>query len=1819
MTMDIISGYEINEELYKSLNSLVYRGRRKVDDQPVILKMLNRAYPSPEKIAWFKREYAILQSLNPAVKPTVNGKAAAATAEASAPAGVIEAYSLETDQHRWVMTLEDFGGESLTRLGQAGKLTLTEFLKLAIHIVDILGQVHQQHIMHKDINPSNIVLNPMTGQVKLIDFGISTALSREKPILRNPNVLEGTLAYISPEQTGRMNRAMDYRTDFYSLGVTFYELLTGQLPFPTGDAMEIVHAHLAREALPPQVRNVDVPPVLSDIVMKLMAKNAEDRYQSTQGLKADLEECLWQWQTAGRIDSFSPGRHDTSDRFQTPQRLYGREREIETFLATFERVSQGTSEIMLVMGYAGIGKSALVQEIYKPITHRRGYFIAGKFDQLQRNTPYASLVRAFSDLIRQILTDSEAQIAIWRDKLLTALGPNGQIIIEVIPEMELIIGPQPVIPDLPPTEAENRFNLVFQNFIRVFTQPEHPLVIFLDDLQWADAASLQLIKLIVTDPDSQYLFVIGAYRDDEVSAAHPLMLSLGEIRQAKPVIHQISLPPLSLSHVTQFTADTLSCTPEIARPLAELVQAKTNGNPFFIIEFLKSLYEAGLLTFDFERRSWRWDLEQIQTRNITDNVVKLMADRMSKFREETKQVLKLAACIGNQFDLSTLAIVYEKSPRQTAIDLWEAIVDGLILPLEEAYKLMDLDVQGLADEVTVEYKFAHDRIQQAAYSLISDVDKRAIHRQVGQLLLHSTRTRPEEREQKIFDIVDQLNLGRALIDQQAERDELAHYNLLAGRKAKGSAAYQPAFNYLRVGLELLDSSDESADSAGHSWERNYELTLALHTDAAETAYMSTEFEEMERLIGIVMYQATTLLDKVRVYEIQIQAHMAQYKWLEAVQTGLSVLELLQIRFPEKPKQWHIILGLVGTKLTLWGKRIEDLNALPEMRNPTQLAAIRIFRAINAAAYLAIPDLFPLLVFKQVNLSVKYGNTAESALAYTAYGITLCGAVGEIEAGYRFGSLALEVLDRLQAKELRAKVLFTVYHFLKPWRVHLRETLKPLLETYQTALETGDLEYAANTLNVYTLASFFAGLELVGLEREIATHSEAVDKIKQERARYFNELYRQTVLNLAGHSEKPWWLVGEAYNEEQMLPLHLEANDQNALYHLFCLKLLLSYLFRDYSAAVENADKLADYLDGVFGTIFITQFHFYDSLARLALFPEVPKSEQKRILKKVAANQKKLKKWARHTSMNILHKFYLVEAEHARVLDNEAQARECYDQAINLAREHNYINEEALASELAVQFYLTKGQTRVAGHYFRDAHYAYQRWGAVAKVNDLEKRHPQLLVQVGSTPGQEATATTTTTGAKTSSALDLASVLKASQAISGEIELDKLLIKLMSVVIENAGAQRGYLVLKKNGHWVIEAEGTIEEAKPDGSPAVTALQSIPIETSDDKLSPAIVNYVARTRDDVVLNDAAQAGLFTQDPYVVQNQPKSVLCTPLINQGKLTGILYLENNLTTSAFTSDRLEVLNLLSAQAAISIENASLYSHQVALTTGYSRFVPPEFLRFLSKESIVEVKLGDHVQQDMTVLFSDIRSFTTLSEMMTPQENFDFVNAYFGRVSPIIRQHNGIIVKYLGDGMMAVFPHRIEDALNAAIAKVKQVDHFNQDRQARGEVPIRIGIGIHTGKMTLGTVGEPERMQGDFLSDAVNLTARLEGLTKLYGASIVISQEALTRIEDPMQYQFRFLDRVQVKGRHEAVAVFEVFGGEPEAIIQLKLQTRTKFEEGLTFYYGQQFTAAGELFNEVLAHNPDDRAAKHYLDRSEHYLAHGAPDDWAGVRVLDEK
>ncbi|MGV0108461.1 Serine/threonine-protein kinase PknK [Nostoc sp. DSM 114160] len=965
-----IPGYRLTEELYNGSRTLVYRGYRETDSLPIVIKLLKNPYPSFSELLSFRNQYTIAKNLDSPL--------------------IVQTYNLEPYQNGYALVMEDFGGISLKEWKLTGNLqSLQEFLEIAIALCDTLNLLYHERIIHKDIKPSNILINPETKQVKLIDFSIASLLPRETQTLVNPNVLEGTLAYISPEQTGRMNRGIDYRTDFYSLGVTFYELLTGELPFQSNDPMELVHCHIAKAAPLIHEINPQIPLVISEIVMKLMAKNVEERYQSALGLKYDLEKCLCQLKETGEIHKFEIASRDLCDRFLIPDKLYGRETEVETLLQAFDRVSQSTTEMMLVAGFSGIGKTAVVNEVHKPIVKQRGYFIKGKFDQFQRNIPFSAFVQAFRDLMGQLLTESDVQLEQWKNQILAALGENGQVIIEVIPELERIIGKQPSVLELSGSAAQNRFNLLLEKFIQVFATKEHPLVIFIDDLQWADSASLKLMQLLMSKADSQYLLLIGAYRDNEVSQAHPLMLMLQDLEKAKATINTITLAPLNRASINQLVADTLSCSLNLALPLTELVMSKTKGNPFFTTQFLKALHEDGLITFNFDGNYWQCDIAQVRSLSLTNDVVEFMAVQLKKLPLDTQTILKLAACIGAQFDLNTLAIVSEQSQTDVAAALWKGLQEGLILPISEVYKFYQQEslvnshlsfadeVQQTSDDpeqLTVTYKFLHDRVQQAAYSLIPDDQKASIHLKIGQLLLDYTSD--IEQNNKLFDIVNHLNRGLKLVVEPAERAKIARLNGLAAKKARSATAYESAITYANTGIALLTPN---------CWQSQYELALMLHELAAENAFLAADFEQMEHWAQIVLQQGKTLLDRVKIYEIQIQNHTLQHKLLDASDLAKQVLSQLGIQLPDSPTQEDIQQGFQHTVNLLAGRAIEELLYLPPMTAGEPLAAIKIAASAASAIYITNPSLYPLLILSQVNASIQYGNAPFSAFFYAHYG------------------------------------------------------------------------------------------------------------------------------------------------------------------------------------------------------------------------------------------------------------------------------------------------------------------------------------------------------------------------------------------------------------------------------------------------------------------------------------------------------------------------------------------------------------------------------------------------------------------------------------------------------------------------------------------------------------------------------------------------------------------------------------------------------------------------------------------------------------------
>ncbi|MEG4034870.1 AAA family ATPase [Microcoleus sp. S36b_A4] len=1483
--MIVLSGYEVIENIYEGVRTVVYRGIRNRDRQLVIVKIIKNQYPSLEQITNLRQEFIITQNLE--------------------WEGIVKTYNLENYQNSLALILEDFGGLSLYHFMAANHLSITEVLRVAIALAETLIYLHQVPIIHKDIKPSNIIINPATGKVKLTDFSISSRLELKNQSISNPNLLEGTLAYMSPEQTGRMNRAIDYRTDLYSLGVTFYEMLTNQLPFTTTDPMELVYCHIAKQPVPPK-EVAEIPPVVSDIVMKLLAKNAEDRYQSAAGLKFDLETCLQQLQTTGKIENFPIGQRDRGNQLLIPQKLYGRETEVQILLDAFGRVSLGATEMMLVSGYSGIGKTSIVNEVHKPIVAARGYFIAGKFDQFKRNIPYAALIQAFQELVRQLLTESYEQIAIWKENLLKALDNNSQVIIDVIPEVELIIGKQPEVPQLGSSESQNRFNRVFQQFIRVFCQPEHPLVIFLDDLQWADSASLKLIQLLVTDPDNKYLLTIGAYRDNEVSPVHPLIQTIEKIQETETVVNNITIQALALDSVNQLIADTLdaSVNSEKIKVFSELLFNKTQGNPFFLTQLLKTLYSENLLVYQVNIDRWEWDIQQIQAIGIADfNIVELVARNIRKLPETTQKSLKLAACIGNQFNLEVLSIVNEESNIATAAHLWEALQAGLILPLSENYKIPLLFAQEeLASirDIKVDYKFLHDRVQQAAYSLIPESDKKATHLKIGQLLLNNTTE--QERKDNIFALVNQLNFGTDLLTNQSEKDELAELNLIAGQKAKAATAYEAAVNYLNVGIELLSQD---------SWESRYDLTFNFYLEVAEAEYLNANLERAVILCDSTLKKAKTILEQVNLYVLKIRLELAKNQIKSALDTGLQILE---------------ILGVTISQLAPQELNIEELATLPKMTDPYKMAAMELLVLIFPPACFAESPLSLPILYTMIELSRQYGNSPQCTFAYSIYGALVSWLIPDIDFAYQLGKLSLQVLEQLDAKEFRSKILVNVSICITHFKKHTRETIEPLRQAINSGLEFGDIEYACHAADYYCAHLFFNGEHLDYVQEQQKHYIDFADNFSQEYQFYLLKIIGQLVANLRGITDNSLILTGEFLHEGEAIAYLTKINNLMSLFRVLFAKTLLCYLFKDYQNAILYAKTALDNSMLVQANISFNNHVYYYSLALLAQYFQETEEKQQQYLKQVEENQQKMKYWAQHCPMNYQHEYDLVEAEKARVLGQSFSAMEYYDRAIDGAKENGYVQHEALANELAAEFYLTLGRQKIARTYMIDAYYAYIRWGAKAKVKDLEERHAELLAPVvgrkkSLTSGSDemivqTRTTVTSTSSGSGNELDLSTIIKASQALSGEVHLDKLLSNLMQVLLENAGAEKFYfLIPDPAGKWKIEAQCTGERCQLI-SKSATESQEIPI---------SLVNYVERTQETVAIDDATNKSRFASDPYIIQQRPKSILCSPLINQGKLVGILYLENNLTAGAFTRDRLEVLNIISAQAAISIENARLY------------------------------------------------------------------------------------------------------------------------------------------------------------------------------------------------------------------------------------------------------------------------------------------------------
>ena len=1439
------------------------RGRPRTSSTRSILVLAPASdHPPAETLKRLEHEYSVAREL--------------LSASADRPLALTE------HQGRTALVLEDPGGEPLDGLlGPPMELGL--FLRLAVGLASALREVHAQGIIHKDIKPANLLADTATGGVWLTGFGIASRLRRQRQAPEPPEVIAGSLPYMAPEQTGRMNRSIDSRSDLYAAGVTLYEMLTGGLPFTASDPTEWVHCHIARRPVPPAERRKEVPGPVSAIIVKLLAKTPEDRYQTAAGLERDLRRCLAAWEEHRRVDHFPIAQDDTPDRLLVPEKLYGRSREIDTLLTAFDRmVTSGRPELVLVSGYSGIGKSSVVNELHKALVPPRGLFASGKFDQYKRDIPYATLAQAFRELIQLLLGKSEAELARWRNALREALEPNGRLMVNLVPELELIIGEQPPVPELPPQDAQRRFQFVFRRLLGVFARPEHPLVLFLDDLQWLDAATLDLVEDLMTRSQLQHLMLIGAYRDNEVTAAHPLVRKLEAIRNAGAPVQEVRLAPLAREDVGQLVADALRCEPARAAPLAELVHEKTAGNPFFVIQFLSALADGGLLAFDHQVGRWSWDLQRIHAKGYTANVADLMVGKLTRLPARTQEALQHLACLGNSADLTTLALERGTSEEQVHADLWEAVRLELIERLDGAYR------------------FVHDRVREAAYSLIPEPSRADAHLRIGRLL--AAHTPPEKREEVIFEIVNQLNRGVALITSRDEREQLAELNLIAGKRAKASNAYASALKYLIAGAALLDDS----------WDRRHELVFPMEFHRAECEFLTGEWAAAEQRLTTLASHAADMVELATVACLRMDLYWALAQSASAVDVCLDYLRRLGHECSPRPteeevrREYDRICSCVGSRA------IEDLIELPLMSDPVSLATLDVLTKAIIPAWFTDTNLGSWVLCRAVNLSLERGHSDGSCIAYEHLGMIAGPLFGDYKVGSEFGRLGYELVEKRGLRRFQPRTYMFFGNVILPWTAHVRAGRDLVRRAFDAACRIGDLSCAVGS-GQYLITNLLAGGDpLAEVEREAVNALEFATKARFGLSADHIAMQLGLIRTLRGSTPKFGCFDDDRFDEarvEQKLASNPVFKVSEFWY--WTRKTQARFLAGDYRSAVDAASR-AHRLVGMSPSFLETaESHFYGALSRAASSDSASPGEKQQHLEALTTHHRQLEIWAELCPENFENRAALVGAEVARIEGRVLDAERLYEKAIRSAHINGFIHNEAVACEVAARFYAARGFDRIADVYLRDARYGYLRWGADGKVRQLDEKYPHLRER------EPAPVPTSTIGAPVEN-LELATVLKVSQAVSGEIVLEKLIDTLLRTAIEHAGAERGLLILARGGDLSIEAE-----ANTNGHTVAVHLREAPVAGSE--LPESVVHYAARAQESVILDDASAPSPFSGDAYIRERRARSVLCLPLVKQGRLVALLYLENSLAPNVFTPARTAVLKLLASQAAMALENSRLY------------------------------------------------------------------------------------------------------------------------------------------------------------------------------------------------------------------------------------------------------------------------------------------------------
>ena len=1768
-------GYRARERLGGTSTHVIWRAQRTRDGRSVILKIPVATQLGALEIARLHHEVEITEAL---------------------PAdAVVRALGLERWDARHALVLEDIGGVAMSSK-ISPRMPLGSVLRLGCALAEALAAVHAAGVIHKDIKPANAIV--VDGQrVRLTDFGFAVRIARETAREIAPKELEGTLAYMAPEQTGRMNRPIDRRSDLYALGITLYELATGVLPFRSDDPLDLVHQHIARIPASPREHRPELPRVLAELILRLIAKDAEARYQSAAGVLADLKRCL-ETLDDDNVPLFAIGQHDASDEFRIPQSLIGRAREIAELEEALSRSCAGGVQLVVVEGPSGIGKSALVGEIARLASAARALHVHGKFDQFRRDLPYSAIIQAFGQIARRLLTEPDDRLAAWCTKLGEALAPNGQVLLDLVPELAPVLGPQPPVLALGLSEAQIRFTLVLRQFVRALARAEHPLVLFIDDLQWADGASLALLQTLLTDPDLTHLLVVVAMRDTEVGPSHPFRLFLHELAQgagAPPV--RMVLGPLDCRAVARLLAEATHAS-DAVEPLADLVTAKTGGNPFFVGEFLRELSRDGLLHFDAPRREFLWDLDAVRQRHTTDNVVDLVVARIARLPAPTREALEFAAVVGHSFNLATLAQVTGRSAQHVRTDLAAALDNDILVPVGDDYKYTTLaDDSERAGQIV--YAFLHDRVQQAVYSMIPVDCRPGAHHRIGRLLLASA---PAQVAERLFDIATHFEAAAGEVRDAQERGEIAALFLRAAQKANGSMAWEAGRRFAEAGRALLGPEGWRAGDTMH----------ALSFEALKAAFLLSDRAGLEAVHDEIVRHARSEVERASATAVKIQLLVSAMAYGEALDVAVPLLAALGIRLPRKGRQAQVVAGLLRTKWELRGRPVAGLAERPAMSDPAMQVAMRVLVTASSAAYFSEPQLFPQMVFELVRRSIRHGTTPQSAFGYVCYGLAMCAVLGDYDGGLAFGRLALAVMDRTGARDFEAKVRFLSGLFILPWSHPLDDTMEPFRLGAAAGLETGDLEYYSYCFYGLDSHALFAGQELSALSLTCAAHHEAILRHNQQKVGVVMLLVRDTVAWL--RDESP--VQDGGMDEGRVLQLATERGDATSMAYAHAWRCCRAYLGDAQGDALTAAAACRAYCAGIDGQLFVPFFQFYESLALLAVARAGrPRSRGTRT---VAANQRRMAAWARRVPSTFLARWELVEAERARGAGNLAGALGGYERAIAAATRAANPHDEALAHQLAADCAADAGMGTIARAHRLQARRAWDRWGARRLVRRLDEQERGKLPLMGPGPTSTPTATTSSSGSGAGEALDARAITRAAQAVSEKLRLPEVVRELCRLLLANAGARQAVLIARDEQDWRVLATAHVDRPEAD------VLAGGALAEAD--VFQAAVHLVLRTQRALLIDDALQDPTFHLDHYVARARPRSVLCSPMLRHGELVGAILLENDLVAGAFTHDRVEFLQVIASQAAISIENAGLVRDlersldaQVALTNAHARFVPHQFLASLGRKNIQDVRLGDHASKSLSVLFSDIRGFTPLIGNLTPRASIDFINAYIGHMEPAILANGGFVDSYIGDAIMALFDGPPDDAVAAGIGMLRALRAFNAERAAAGLAPLSMGVGINTGALMLGTIGGPNRIKCGVIGDPVNLAARIEGLTKQLGVPLLVGEETVRGLTRPGAVLLRPVGRVVLVGRSEPIEVHEVFDADPPAIRDAKAASLDRYRQACAAFYARAWADARDGFDAVLKSCPGDPAALSYLQRCDTLQADPPGPEWTGVLQVARK